>query len=409
MRVPGAATIVNGAGSYVIPGLWDMHVHTFNNSQAAGTDNHAVNFGLQIANGITGVRDMWTDLDDLRAAREWRTETDGGRMVSPRIHGTSPILDGAPAMWANSVGLTSPAHAREVVDGLAAAGVKELKVYTRLPADVYHTIVERAKVHRMAWVGHPPASMRVTAVAESGQKSIEHLQGIPDECSSATAADKTAAEGQDRQRLLMETHNAKRCAEVFKLFVRKGTWVVPTVVLHRGRLLAFEPVWQQRRGMEYVSLAERAAWMAAHRQAAERVAADSSLGTHRRALLAFMLRLIRSMHRAGVNLLAGTDLGNPQVIAGFSLHEELALFVESGMTPLEALRTATMHPARYMSATDRLGAVAAGKLADFILLYGNPLADINNTTKIRAVVTNGRHLDRAALDRLLAGARRATP
>jgi imidazolonepropionase-like amidohydrolase len=104
--------------------------------------------------------------------------------------------------------------------------------------------------------------------------------------------------------------------------------------------------------------------------------------------------------------LAGTDLGNPFVIAGFSLHEELALFVEAGMTPLNALRTATINPARYMGATDRLGGVEAGKLADFVLLDGSPLADIRNTTRISAVVANGRHLDRNALDALLASTQR---
>ncbi|MBA2260339.1 MAG: amidohydrolase family protein, partial [Acidobacteria bacterium] len=393
MKLPDGATVVDGRGAHVIPGLWDMHVHTFNNSQSAGTNNHAVAFALQIANGVTGVRDMWTDLDDIRLARDWRKETDAGRMVSPRLLATSPILDGNPPAWANSVGLASAVQAREVVDSLVAAGVEELKVYTRLTPDVYLAITERAKVHGIPVVGHPPASMRLTAVVEAGQKSIEHLLGIPGQCSSAPADAKQDAEGHDRQRLFIETYDPKRCAELFDLFIRKGTWVVPTVALHRNRLLGFEPTWEQRPGTEYVSAVERAAWTAAHKQGVQRVNEDKRRGPHRRAQLAFLLRLIGSMDRAGVKLLAGTDLGNPFMIAGFSLHEELALFVEAGMTPLNALRTATVNPARYMDAVDRLGAVEAGKLADFVLLDGNPLTDIHNTTRIRAVVTNGHHLD----------------
>lgn len=404
VKVPDGATTVDGAGAYVIPGLWDMHVHTFNNGQAAGTDNHLPYFALQIANGVTGVRDMWTDPDDLRLAREWRKATDAGRMVSPRLLGTSPILDGAPRIWPNSIEITSAAQAREVVDALAADGVEALKVYTRLSREAYMAITERAKAHRLAVVGHPPSALHVSEIAAAGQKSIEHLQGTPEECSSASEEMKQAADGRERQRMMMETYDSKRCGQIFELFVRNGTWQVPTLVLHRGRLLAFDPAWERARGMDYVSKGDRDAWSAAHKQAAQRVDADKALGPFRRALVAYMLRLTGSMDRAGVGLLAGTDLGNPFVIAGFSLHEELALFVEAGLSPLQALRTATINPARYQDATDRFGTVEAGKDADFVLLHANPLADIRNTTTVRAVVTNGRHLDRRALDALLATA-----
>ncbi|MEO5897559.1 MAG: amidohydrolase family protein [Vicinamibacterales bacterium] len=405
VQVPSGAIVVNGKGAFAIPGLWDMHVHTFNNGQAAGTDNHQRSFALQIANGVTGVRDMWTDLDDLRLAKTWRLDTDAGRMIAPRLHGTSPILDGSPRVWPNSTEIRSAQQARDVVDALAAGGAEALKVYTRLSRESFLAITERAKTHNLSVVGHLPQSMRLVEVIEAGQKSVEHLQGLAETCSALERAEGVDDRVAQRQRLI-DSHDPALCAELFKLMVRKGTWQVPTLVLHRGRLLAYDPERAADPTLAYISKQERTAWRAAHAQAARNVADDKTLIVSRNNLLAYMLARIGDMQRAGVNILAGTDLGNPWVIAGFSLHDELALFVEGGMTPLEALRTATWNPARYFDATATLGSIEGGKLADFVLLEADPLAAIGNTKKIRAVVTNGQYLDRKALDALLASASR---
>jgi imidazolonepropionase-like amidohydrolase len=120
-----------------------------------------------------------------------------------------------------------------------------------------------------------------------------------------------------------------------------------------------------------------------------------------------MMKLTGAMFRAGVPMLAGTDTGNAYVFPGFSLHEELALMVQAGATPLQALRSATRNPAKFMHSTDRYGAIAAGKVADLVLLEADPLADIHNTSKISAVFLAGKSFDRPALDQLLNQAKAA--
>jgi imidazolonepropionase-like amidohydrolase len=328
-------------------------------------------------------------------------------MIGPRLSGTSAILDGTPRVWPNSLELTSARQAEETVDRLAAEGAEAFKVYNNLTVETYRAIVERARHHDKAVVGHAPRAVGARGATEAGQKSLEHLDGIAEECAGDAAA-QTRGDGADtraRRTMLIDTYDARRCESLSALFVRNGTWQVPTLILHRGRLLAFEASRMRAPELAYASASEYDAWAAMHARNVQNVTGDASIPAFRRKVLSHLLQITADMHRAGVGILAGTDLGNPWVVAGFSLHDELALFVEAGMTPLEALQTATVNPARYLNRTDSLGAIEAGKLADFVLLAANPLTDIANTKTIRAVVTNGRYLDRQALDALLAKAR----
>jgi imidazolonepropionase-like amidohydrolase len=197
----------------------------------------------------------------------------------------------------------------------------------------------------------------------------------------------------------METYDATACRKVAQVLARNSTWLVPTLVLHHGRLLSFDSTVVRDPRLAHVDAATLARLM--------RARPETDVPAQRQAerikFMRYMQSVVATMQRAGAPILAGTDLGNPSVTPGFSLHDELALFVDGGMTPLDALRTATLNPARYLAATDTMGSIAGGKVADIVLLDANPLDDIRNTMRIHAVIVNGRVLDRARLDGLITG------
>jgi imidazolonepropionase-like amidohydrolase len=413
IAIPTGSRVVNGRKKFVIPGLWDMHVHIFNNASDPGTHEANWYFPLFIANGVTGVRDMWTDLDDTRLVREWNRQLAAGRLVGPRITPTGPLLDGVRPVWPNAVSITDAARARAVVDSLVRGGVETLKIYDGLSPEVYDAVVAEAKRLGVPFVGHVPLQLLGAEVSDAGQRTIEHLQ-INEDCSTGGVE----ALGRRRtgqpveaggRKLILDTHSDSLCVALFRKLVRNATWQVPVLVGRRQGLLrgdtAFINPWHRDTSLRYVRAAEAAQWEARSVDARRRATAESvDLG---RREFQNLLHITGSMFRAGVPILAGTDIGNPYRVAGFSLHEELALLVKAGVTPLGALQAATLNPATFLNAADSLGSVTAGRLADLVVLDADPLTDITNTRKIHAVVLNGRYMNRASLDALLLQGRAA--
>ena len=408
ISVPSSARIIDARGKFVIPGLWDMHVHLFRHSSKESVDVHERYFPLFLANGVTGVRDMWTTIEDFQTVRRWRRDEAAGTLLGPRVMGSSTVVDGVPPFWPNSIVVTTAAEARRVVDSLVRGGAEFIKVYNSLPRDAYFAIVDESKRLGVPFAGHLPLSIRAAEASDAGQKSIEHL-GFMDDCS--TARDRIVELRQDTTlarpeggipALFLQTYSDSLCAALFRRFVKNGTWQVPTLSVPAQSTLAVDTLMLDPR-LRYATDEERTAW-AAQAQATSRGTTPRQAEVRRRRFQK-SLDIVAGMQRAGVPLLAGTDVGNPWLVAGFSLHDQLALFVKAGMPPLAALQTATINPARYFGALDSLGTIAAGKIADLVLLDGNPLNDIRNTRRIRAVVANGRLLHRAALDSLLATVR----
>ncbi|HUR94414.1 MAG TPA: amidohydrolase family protein [Gemmatimonadales bacterium] len=404
--VPDGARVIDVHGKFVIPGLWDMHVHLFRHSANGPADVHERYFPLFLANGVTGVRDMWTSLEDFQTVRGWRRDEATGALLGPRVTGSSTIVDGVPTIWPNSIGVTTAAEARRVVDSLAQGGAEFIKVYTRLSRDAYFAVADEATRLGIPFAGHLPLSVSAAEASDAGQKSIEHLQ-FADDCSSARdqlvqlRIDTTLAQPKGGlAQLFLNTYSDSMCAALFRRFVRNGTWQVPTLVVLRNANLGFDSTLTSDPYLRYVTNEERAAWTARKRAIAQRTTPQQAELRRRRFQKA--LDIVAAMQRAGVPILSGSDLGNPWLVAGYSLHDELALFVQAGMPPLAALQTATINPARYLGALDSLGTIAEGKIADLVLLDGNPLDDIRNTDRIRAVIVNGRLLTRTALDSLLA-------
>lgn len=410
LRVPPGHTVVDGRHRFLVPGLWDMHVH-------ASWPSFAAAFGaLYIANGVTGVREMFGAIEDVR---QWRTRVDAGELVAPRMIGAGHLVDGQPPIWPGSVVARTAAEGKRAVDSLATAGADFIKVYNRLTLDSYRGILEAARTHGLPVAGHVPDAVSVWEATTLGQRSIEHLSGVALGCSgdeaatrllldsAATVGAATPAGAALRLRATTaarESFSPARCDSLAAAFIRNDTWQVPTLIVSRSisslrdstlgadaRLRYMAPMlvsgWDWRKDFRFRTMSEPgwAELYASYRHG---------------------LRLTALMHRAGTPILAGTDAPNPYVFPGFSLHEELALLVEAGLTPLAALQSATRNPARYFAASDSLGSVAAGHVADLVLLDADPLLDIRNTARIHAVVASGRLYRRADLDALLLFAER---
>jgi len=405
---PRGASVVDASGAFVMPGLWDMHVHLFRHSGSPPADVHERYFPLFLANGVTGVRDMWTTLEDRLTLLAWRRDEATGALPGPRIVGSSTIVDGPKSIWAAAIHVANAVQARRVVDSLAQGGAEFIKVYTDLGRDAYFAIAAHTKRLGLPFAGHLPFSVTAAEASDAGQKSIEHL-GFTDDCSMAR--DQIVRLRLDPSlprpaggvaQLYLSTYSDSMCGVLFRRFVQNDTWQVPTLVVHRMAGLTFDDARTLGVRMQYITPEERATWEQRIRPGSPQAAET------RRKVFQRDLDIVALMQRAGVPVLAGSDVANPWLIAGYSLHDELALFVQAGMSPLAALQTATINPARYLGALDSLGTVVEGKIADLVLLDANPLEDVRNVDRIRAVVANGRLLTRAALDSLLVTARQRT-
>ncbi len=431
-RVPAGTRLIDGRGRFLTPGLWDMHAHF-------GTDalvRRSV-FPLFIANGVTGARDMWGDCDSVCAAdeadvsapapvvRAWERDVARGALVGPRIVAGSAIFEGPKPYAAGAYAIHSADEGRARVRLARSRGAAFIKVLPSLPRDPYLAVVDEARRQGLYVVGHVPMTMSTFEVAAAGQRSVEHMDDLlgrmaygtcaarPEAAAAALDAISARRDSGDAirgaaranyYRVLAEGYDAARCDSLFSFFRQRGTWRVPTLVVeHTMTVLQLGDTSVARDPrLAHMPAALRNEWREFAKSSARRFSEGE-----RAAFGEFLdrdLRLVGAMHRAGVRLLAGTDEMVPFVMPGFALHDELALLVEAGLTPLEALRAATIDPARFLGATDSLGTVAPGRIADLVLLDADPLADIHNTTRIRAVVANGRVFDRAALDALLAEA-----
>jgi imidazolonepropionase-like amidohydrolase len=397
-KLPG--THVDGSGKFLIPGLWDMHVHmVFGDWFPRGKD---VTLPLFIANGITGVRDMGGELDVLQ---QWRKEISAGTLIGPRIVMSGPMLDGPQPRFPSSIAVKTPDDGRKAVDDLKRRGADFIKLQSLIPREAAFAIADEAKKQGISFVGHVPDAVRASEASNAGQKSFEHLIGIFE---GSSPLEDEFIKGAKTVKQFLATYDPKRAEALFSLLAKNQTWQCPTLVWERGGNLLDETDFAHDTRAKYVP----AYWKdVTWKRFTEQVKHDfntDDLAT-RKAFVAKELEVVNAMHRAGIPFLAGTDTPpGVYIFPGFSLHEELQRFVAAGFTPMEALQTATLNPATFLGMEDRLGTIEKGKIADLVLLNANPLEDIRNTQKIEAVVVNGKYLPRSELDKMLARAEQAS-
>ncbi len=394
---PKNARVIDATGQYLIPGLWDMHVHSaFGDWFPGGRD---IILPLFIANGVTGVRDMGGDAPVLF---EWRKEITDGKIVGPRMVICGPMLDGylpnGKLRFPSSVAITTPGSAIAAVDLLKTQGVDFIKVQSVISHDAYLAAAAEAHKQGLPIVGHVPDKVRIREVVEAGQKSIEHLMGIFEGCSTEEGK---FIKGEGTLKLLLTTQDQQRCDSLTKLLAQNQTWQVPTLAWQRGGTFLDQRDLKHQPLDKYVPAYWRdVTW---HRFTDEMMPdlLRDPLAL-RQEYFARNLQMVGALHHAGVPFMAGTDTApGVYIMPGFSLHDELANFVEAGFTPMESLQTATSNPAKFLRMEASFGSVEPGKVADVVLLRANPLEDIRNTQKINVVIAHGRIFDRGALDQIL--------
>ena len=390
-------TIIDASGKYLIPGLWDMHVHVFNNISKRPPEEWY--FPHFIANGVTSVRDMWTKPQSMADVRLWRTQLSQNSKIVPRFSAVGTIVDGTPVSWKNSDTAINAAQARAIVQRLKDGGVDFVKVYARLNRETYFAIVAEAKKLRIPFAGHLPNSVSFEEASNAGQKSIEHL-GWYKKFIDLSADKETFQKINDTAwtpelRLqLIQSFSEQKWGDLAELFAKNGTWMSPTSVINYSSMLSDDTALQHDARLQLVPSTESEDWL--------RLSSRANRNTRfiREVRFQKTLDMIRIMHIKGVGLLAGTDLGNPYIYPGSSLHDELGFFVKAGLSPLAALQTATINPAKYADVNKELGTVQEGKLADLVLLDANPLDNISNTRRITAVMINGRIFLRKDLEKM---------
>jgi hypothetical protein len=379
---PRRHRIIDGRNQFLIPGLWDCHVHL--------TKAGASSLPLFIANGVTSVRDMGSDPVEVL---QWRREIEVGRRIGPRIKTPGRILESRAnvarmlsektvepvARIRQPVG--NPEEARQAVAELKGLGVDFLKIRTVADPETFEAIVKSAKDAGLALTGHPLASP-LELIGKF--KSVEHFLAFPP----------LSAPEADRRKLFRSMREA-------------GLWMSSTAVNFDGSILVpydkAKALLDDREGKldarrKYIGGYLLEDWQ---EQVEERRDAKDYVDSAR-VLLKALYRDLHEMHQEGVKLLAGTDVGVALIYPGFHLHEELAIYARhAAVEPMEILRIATHNPAEFFNEQDKLGGIAPGQAADLVLLDRNPLVDITNTASIRAVVFQGKWFDRKQLDRLL--------
>lgn len=413
VEIPPGAKTIDATGKFLIPGLADMHIHLTGSGEPQGSREFIL--PLLLANGITTVRDMGGTVESLRKLKR---EIDSGDRPGPQIFFTGPYLDGEPPYFQPSIVVETPAQADAAVRDLKQQGVDFIKVQSRLQPAAYFAIAEAARKEGIRFVGHVPDSISPAQASDAGQASIEHLTGILLACSSQEDSlrheqtnppprGETPRQASIRQRkwqqAVLDTYSEEKAKTLYAKFLANHTWQVPTLPL-LAHLAYLTPATDTFNAPErkYIPRGVLKNWTQGRAQAlANKSAPDFD---QRAQLLAASYKAVRDMSAAGVPIMAGTDSAAPNVYPGFSLHQSIAELVDAGLTPLQALQSATTRPAEFLKLSAKQGTIAPGQRADLVLLDANPLENIHNTQEIFAVILKGKILDRQALDAFLESA-----
>lgn len=387
--VPDGYVRIDGKGLYLMPGLFDAHVHL------ADPDTFAP---LLVANGVVFARDMGSD---TQTGLRFKRELQDGERLGPELIVCGAILDGRPPVWPFSEAVETADEARAAVERLADAGVDQIKLYSLLRPEVYAAAVATAKARRLLPVGHIPVEVGLDAALAAGQVTSEHLTGF--EVALAQLAgvnvklDRRQAFGLTRLWAEYAKLERAQIQTLCKKVADGGMALCPTLIVIDRVGQMQEPATKEDPRLQYVSPSMRAFWDSGRY--------SPGMAQAMRTALPYQQKLLKDLFDAGVTLLCGTDLANPYVIAGFAVHDEMVLLQAAGLPASEVLKAAVTNPARVFGVADRLGAVATGKTASLLLVGADPLRDVKHARDIRGVFLRGRWFDRRALDGVLAEVR----
>jgi uncharacterized protein YciI len=372
VELPSNVETIAGTGKYLMPGLFDSHVHTWFEGENT----------LFVANGVTSIVNLFGDPLHL----SWRDRITAGELLGPTIYTSGPIVDGADPFWPGSDVVTDAASAAQVVSAQQAAGYDMVKVYSKLSNEAWQAVLDEAQARGMPAVGHVPYDVDYRAALGSWQTVNHHLEGFAEEAGGAPLpldvaqwpGALAAIEPGAVEQLAAETAAA-------------GMWNTPTIVVYRYIV----PGIDQRPEMRYVHPVLRDTWATSY------AAGTSDFFDAYAAYTGYISAWTRALHDAGAPLLVGSDCTNAWTIHGWSLHEELVLFQEAGISPYETLRAATIDAATAIGRADDVGTVEVGKRADLLLLDADPTLDVRNASARSGVMLRGQWHSAAALQQRL--------
>lgn len=405
-------TIIDGTGKFLIPGLWDTHVHFAYIEELAPSM-----FDLFLSYGVTSVRDTGGEISFVK---KWKDKSLASPTNTPRVMIAGPLLDGSPNVYDGSdpghpplsAGLKSIDDVIKKVNELDHLEVDFLKAYEMLTPEQFSKITQLSREKGLKVTGHVPLSMDVISASNAGLNSMEHLRNLELSCASNSEEllkqrQKLLASGKDKlgagavlrsqiheaqRRIATENFDEKKAKEVLAVLAKNQTWQIPTLGLNTGYIKKhfIRPEWQE--SFKYLPSSIEEQWKIKIEKFK-----NINISEFKHKQTKWMLEMVGEIHNAGIGIMAGTDTPIFFLTPGRSLHHELALLVEAGLSPLDAIKTATTNPAKYFDLEDELGSIKKNMWADLIILDANPLENINNTMRINAVIKQGNYVKQSEL------------
>ncbi|WP_340112555.1 amidohydrolase family protein [Maribellus mangrovi] len=408
VKIDSKSKIVDGKGKFLIPGLWDMHVHISNDS---------IFFPLMIANGVTSVRDMFSNRKNFPTKLEWRNQINTQKLIGPNLY--IPIAVFGPLQRWNGIKVKSKEGVIAVVQEIRESGADFIKVFDLYDPDIYFTLLSEAQKNGIHVAGHAPMSININEAAQAGQRSFEHLLGVLLASSSKeesirkamyAKADSVHDSFSDLAHLLyfihpgeiLDSYDTAKANQLMEQLKNSGCYICPTLSLWNGQLKVINSELIQNENIKYVPAQYLNGWSTFASNGFTAHILPSEYDLFKR-FINKRFEMVNEINQYGIPFLAGTDVSwwNHNIMPGFSLHEELSLLVNAGLTPMQALQAATRNAAEALNVLNKTGTIEVGKNADLVLLDVNPLEDINNTRKINAVIKAGQYISREELDKLL--------
>jgi imidazolonepropionase-like amidohydrolase len=401
-----AGRTIDAHGKFLMPGLWDMHMHFGGGPELVGE-----NLGLMplyVANGITAVRDCAGD--EAQEVLKWRDEIAAGRLMGPTIFTSGPKLEGYKPVWKGTLEVGTQAEVEAALDKLQAMRVDFVKITDNtLKPDIFLYAVGQAHARGLKTSAHIPLPVTIEQATAQGLSSIEHMDYAVKAGSTREAeiaADYAAGRITYQQAFHQwrESFDPKAAMAAYRRMAARGVAITPTLGIERTLAYLDRDDHSHDAYLGLIGPGLRATYDWRIQRAAK---ADAEAIADRHALYEKSATLLPMLRDAGVMIMAGTDAGvlNSYDYPGLALHEELELFVANGLTPLQALQASVIAGPKFLGHSDRYGAVAAGKAADLVLLDRDPLKDVAATRAIDGVILHGHWYDRAALDAMLSEAR----
>ncbi len=390
-------------GKYLMPGLWDTHVHFGGGAALIDENRHLL--PLYLAHGITTVRDCSGDLPDTVLA--WRDQIKNGQLAGPTIFTSGAKLEGYKPLWKGTIEVGTPEEVSKALDHLQAQKVDFVKITENtLKPEIYLEALRQARQRGMRTSGHVPVQLTLATMFDAGLGTLEHQAYLlrastPKEQELTAQVAAGTLSGKEAMRLSLESYDEATARAAFRYMASKGTAVVPTLSVSQVVAYLDRDDHSHDPALQYIGKGLRATYDWRVQRAAQDNA-DAIAQRHK--VFEKSAALLPLLQQEGVSIIAGTDAGflNSYDYPGQALHDEIGLYVQYGLTPVQALQTAVINGPRFLGKLDRYGSVEAGKSADLLVLDADPLQDISATRKIRLVVSRGTVYDRAHLDQMLA-------